>query len=104
MKLQDMPGIVILFVMIAIILGVGATILMSVKSGQCGDVGTWNATGGYCMNATGQEVYSDALNATAKGLEGITEISTWQPTLAIIVIAAVVIGVIGYFYVAGKRQ
>jgi hypothetical protein len=83
MKLQDMPGIVILFVVIAVILGVGATILVSVRSGQTAD--------------------GLAYNATTKGLEGITEISEWQPTLAIIVIAAVVIGVIGYFYVAGRR-
>jgi hypothetical protein len=83
MNLNDMPGVVITFVVIAVILGIGATILTSVQSGQ---------TAG-----------SIAYNASASGLEGLDTMAGWQPTLAIVVIAAVVIGVIGFFYLANRR-
>jgi len=79
MRLEDLSGIAITFVIIAVILGIGATILTSVQSGQTAD--------GY------------AYNATQQGLLALDEMAGWQTTLAIIVIAAVVIGVIGFFYV-----
>ena len=84
MRLNDMPGIVITFVVIAIILGIGGTILTSVQDGQ--------TAGSYAHNATEQ------------GLEAVDEFAGWQTTLAIIVVASVVIGVIGFFYQARGRQ
>ena len=78
MQLNDLSGIAITFVVIAIILGIGATILASIQTGQ--------APASYAHNATGQ------------GLLALDELSGWQVTLAVIVIAAVVIGVIGMFY------
>ena len=99
-----MPGIVITFLVIAVVLGVGMVLLANVKDSQCVDAGgSYNATIDFCHNSSGQGVYSYALNGTEQGMLGIDKIATWQPTLAIIVVAAVVIGVIGYFYVAGKR-
>lgn len=78
MRLEDMSGIAITFVVLAIILGIGGTILTSVQDSQ-----TENGV---------------AYNATGEGLDSITEFSEWLPTLAIIVVSAVVIGVIGFFY------
>lgn len=78
MRLEDLSGIAIVFVVLAIILGIGATILTSVQEGQTAN--------------------TYAYNATESGLEALDELAGWQTTLAVIVVAAVVIGVIGYFY------
>jgi len=78
MNLNDLSGVAITFVVLAVVLGIGGTILSSIQSGQ--------------------EVDSAAYNATGDGLAAITEISGWQVTLAVIVVASVVIGVISYFY------
>lgn len=78
MNLQDLSGVAITFVVLAVVLGIGGTILTSIQSGQ--------------------EVDSVAYNSTGDGLDAIAEISGWQVTLAVIVVASVVIGVISYFY------
>jgi hypothetical protein len=77
MGLNDLSGIAITFVVVAIVLGIGATILTSVQTGQTANGFAWNATAG--------------------GLAGLQQISSWQVTLAIITVAAVVIGVISLF-------
>ena len=82
-RLGDMSGIAITFVVIAVVLGIGSTILASVQEGQVAD--------GF------------AYNNTQQGLMALNELSDWQVTLATIVVAAVVIGVIGLFY-AAKRD
>ena len=78
MRLGDLSGIAITFVVLAVTLGVGATILASIQGGQTTD--------------------EAAFNATQEGLDSLTELSEWLPTLATIVAAAVVIGVISFFY------
>ena len=78
MRLGDLSGIAITFVVLAVTLGVGATILASIQAGQTAS--------------------STAFNATQEGLESLTELADWLPTLATIVAAAVVIGVISFFY------
>lgn len=78
MRLEDLSGIAITFVVLAVVLGIGATILTSVQSGQTAN--------------------SYAYNASQEGLVAVDELAGWQQTLAIIVVAAVVIGVIGLFY------
>lgn len=45
-----------------------------------------------------------AVNATVDGLEGLEEFSSWLPTLALIIVAAVIIGIIvAYFGFGGIR-
>jgi len=78
MRLEDLSGIAVTFVVLAIILGIGGTILTSVQDDQVADTVAYNATG--------------------EGLDSISTFSEWLPTLAIIVVSAVVIGVIGFFY------
>lgn len=106
MRLEDLSGIAVTFVVLAVVLGIGAVILGSVKQSQCEDGGYyWNASAnnaGNCeLNASAgggitQSTY--ATNATGGGELGLNELAGWQQTLAIIVVAAVVIGVIGLFY------
>ena len=78
MRLGDLSGIAITFVVLAVTLGVGSTILDSIQAGQTAD--------GY------------ASNASTEGLVSLSTLADWLPTLATIVAAAVVIGVISFFY------
>jgi type II secretory pathway component PulF len=82
MRLEDLSGIAIIFVVVAIVLGIGATVLDNVQDTQ--------TSGTY------------AYNATEEGLEALDEFAGWQTTLAVIVVAAVVIGVIGFFWQRGR--
>jgi len=76
--LQDLAPYAILFVVVAVVLGVGATILATIQTGQTANSTAWNATGG--------------------GLTAIGTFSSWQNTLAIVVVAAVVIGVVATIF------
>jgi type II secretory pathway component PulF len=77
MNIQDLAPIAIAFVFIAVVIGVGATVLTSIQDKQ---------------TASGF-----AYNASASGLEGLGELSGWLPTIALVVAAAIVIGVLAYF-------
>lgn len=78
MRMEDLSGLAIIFVVLAVTLGVGGTILDSIQEGQTQDGVAYNATG--------------------EGLTSITTFAEWLPTLAVISVAAVVIGVISFFY------
>ncbi len=49
-----------------------------------------------------QTANSYAKNATGEGLESLEELASWLPTLALVVIAAIIIGVL-VTYLAGGR-
>ena len=116
-ELKNASAIVITVVIFAIILGIGGTILGDLEQNECekgdscaGGSGTaaWNGTAlrCYCSNSTSP--YGDiptsaagtyALNATQSGLEGVGTMSDWIPTISVIIVSALVIGIIGaYFY------
>lgn len=76
--LQQLAPIAISFVVIAIVLGIGATVVEDVQDTQ-----TENAT---------------AYNASGSGLEAIDTLSNWLPTIGVIVAAAVVIGIIVAYF------
>ena len=77
MNISDLAPIAIAFVFIAVVLGVGATVLTSIQAGQTAS--------------------SFAYNASGNGLSSIDELSGWLPTIALVVAAAIVIGVLAYF-------
>jgi hypothetical protein len=78
MDIKDLAPIAIAFVVIAIVLGVGADVLDTIQDSQ-----TENST---------------AYNASGNGLSGLEELSGWLPTLATVVAASVVIGVIALYF------
>jgi len=67
------------FVVIAIIIGISATIITQVQSTQ--------------------PLNSISYNASASGLIGIDTFADWLPTIAVILAAAVVIGIIVHYFV-----
>ena len=77
MSLDAVPGVVIIFVIIAVVLGVGATLLTDIQDDQ-----TTN---------------SFAYNATNAGLEGLDTISGWQDNMALIAVFGVILVLIGGF-------
>lgn len=82
--LSEVPGIVIVLVVVAVVLGLGATILTQVQSTQTAN--------------------SIAYNASQYGLTGVNTMASWQPTWAVIIAAAVVIGIIAAYLMFGRRE
>jgi hypothetical protein len=95
MDLGQFSSIALSFVIIAVVIGVTGTILSGVLSQQCtsGTAG-YNSTTGACLAGS----TTVASNATTQGLTGLGTFGSWLPTIAVVVAAAVVIGVIiAYF-------
>ena len=82
--LAEVPGIAIVLVVVAIVLGLGSTILTQVQTTQ--------TASGYAYNASGY------------GLTGLNTMASWQPTWAVIIAAAVVIGIIAAYLMFGRRE
>lgn len=78
MQLTQFSTYVLAFVIIAVIIGIGGTILTQVQTTQ----------------TSGSIPY----NATASGLTGIETFGDWLPTIAVIIAAAVVIGIIVHYF------
>ena len=76
--INDMASIGITLVVTAIVLGLGATILANLQAGQ--------TSGGVAYNATGY------------GLTGLNTMASYVPTVALVAVAAVVIGIILVFF------
>ena len=81
--LAEVPTIAIVLVVVAIVLGLGGTILTQVQSTQTSGTVAYNASG--------------------YGLTSVSTLAGWQPTWAVIVAAAVVIGIIGSYLMFGRR-
>jgi type II secretory pathway component PulF len=76
--LGEVSPLVITLVVIAVVIGVGATVLTSVQSGQ--------------------QVNSTAYNASQYGLTSLSSFSSWLPTIAIVLAAVIVIGIFAYLF------
>ena len=76
-RVDDVPQLAVLLVLIAVVLGVGMTVLDQVRDTQ-----TTNSL---------------AYNVTTDGMTGLDTLAGWQETWAVIIAAAVVIGIIGAY-------
>lgn len=98
MGLSDLAPIAIAFVFVAVVIGVGASLLASVQddavtnTANCGR----NSTGG-TSGTIGYSACGTNYNVTGEGLQSLGELSSWLPTIALVIAAAVVIGVLSYF-------
>jgi hypothetical protein len=77
MDLGNLGTISVAFVFVAVVLGIGGTILSDVQDTQTAS--------------------SYAYNATSQGLESVDTLSQWLPTIAIVLAASVVIGALAFF-------
>jgi len=71
---SDLLPLAVAFVVVAIAISMGAEVLGEIQSGQTAN--------------------SYERNATTDGLDALNELSSWLPTIALIVAAAVIIGII----------
>jgi len=81
--ISDLGTIAIALVVAAVIMGMGATILEKIKSTQV--------------------VNGSAFNTTNFGLDGISVMAEFIPTIAIVAVAAIVIGIILVFFGRGRQ-
>lgn len=91
---------VVLLVVIAVVLGLGSTILEQFRSQNCiyTSGNQWNSTDSSCRNASGTvttAVYNYGYNATIYGEQGLNTFASFQTTIAIVIVAGVILGVIG---------
>ncbi len=75
-RLEDVPAAVLILVTIGIFLGVGALILSEIDSNDKFTEG------------------SAAKNATTNALAGLDDFASFQPIIAIVIAAAVILGVV----------
>jgi len=73
-SLGNVPGLAIVLVIIAVTLGVGSAILSGIRDDYAAD--------------------TFAANATDAGSTGLATLADWQPTIALIIAAVVVIGIV----------
>ena len=76
-NITEVPTLAVVLLVIAIVLGIGATILTQVQTTQTAD--------------------TIAYNITQEGLEAQEDLSDWQGTWVVIVAAAVVLGIVGRY-------
>jgi len=81
-SIQDLGTIAIALVVAVIILGLGATILTEIQKTQTTDKHAYNASG--------------------QGLTGLTTMASFVPTIAIVAVSAIVIGIILVFFARGR--
>lgn len=127
--LESLAGVAITFVIAAVVISVGANIQGDVREQICEDnasnswgsyvgtqwfgaAATYTSDTGYSgccdvINATNTTVcdtwyYSGAINTTISGSEGLETMGEWLPTIAIVIMAAVVIGILLTSFRFGK--
>lgn len=89
MTLSDLAPIAIAFVFVAVVIGVGADVLADIQADQ--------VTGAAGCNSTTKTGCGYDYNASGSGLLSLGELASWIPTLALVIAAAVVIGVLAFF-------
>lgn len=92
-QVGDLLPLGITFVVLAIALTFGARVTEDIRWTQC----TENATTHNCVVGTD----TPASNISLQGLNSLATFADWLPTIALIVVAAVIIGVI-VVYLAGR--
>ncbi len=84
--LEDLLPAVVAFVLIAIVGAVGALILQNFQS------------------STSIPVNSIAYNATGYGLKGVNTIMSYLPLIALVIVAAILIGIVLVAFAFGGRR
>ena len=109
--LQQMAPIAISFIIIAIVLGIGATVVSDVQwtqftdncAEQSGTINNSDIQAPFCANSSNVSLdesigNSYAYNSSGSGLEAINTLADWLPTIGVIVAASVVIGIIVAYF------
>jgi len=82
-QLRDLLPIALIFVVATIAISIGADVIQNIKDTQTANTA--------------------AANVSAFGLAAMAELGSWMPTIALVVAAAIVIGVLVYSFAMGNR-
>ena len=102
-SITQVPTLAVTLGIIAIILGLMATVLIQIQTTQCRY--GFSTTAGECLNSTGgfpaggapNDGTSIASNITKLGVASQVSFSGWQGTWVVIIAAAVVIGIVSTY-------
>lgn len=84
----------------ALIVIVMANVLLGMRNSNCGVNGGATCTGNVTL-----DVRSYAYNATDSGLQATNQFSQYLPTIALVLVAAIIIGlIVKYFYFSNKEE
>ena len=89
-NLNTLVPIGILFVVAAIALSLGADVLTSVNTDQI--TGATN-----CTSTADAAQCGDDYNISVNGLQAVDELGSWIPTIALVVAASIIIGIVVKF-------
>ena len=96
MQLGDMYGIVLTFVLVGLILGIGLLVLNNINTSMdTAGAATCASNASVC---TGAQV---AINETSTAIGTIS--STWLPVIVVIVAAAIILGLVMQSFVGKQR-
>lgn len=90
MGVRDIPGVVLTLVIFGMIAGVGALVLADVKTQEAPST-CYNATEGACN--TGSR-FNDTVD---EAISGISELSSWMETIALVIAAVIIIALVLLF-------
>jgi hypothetical protein len=104
--LNELPSLAITFVIAALFLGIGATILTNTQQNGCSgrEAGLYfQYINGTCMRSSDlgnwSTIGNTAWNSSGNGLTSVSTLSQWLPTIAIVIAAAIILGVVGILYI-----
>lgn len=90
MKLEDLLPVALLFVVATIAISIGAQIINTIQDDY--------VTGAAGCNSTNTTACGEAYDTSGYGLDAMTELGSWIPTLALVVAASIVIGVLVFSF------
>lgn len=88
MRLEDLAPAGIAFVVAGIVIGVGADVLTDGRDAACSNTTATVGETGYC----GYDVWNYSI-------AGEGELASWMPTIALVVAAAIIIGIVVTYFV-----
>ena len=98
--LNDLLPTVVAFVLIAIVGAIGALILqnfgttIAVQYNTCFGANTVSPITGVCSGTLGFNVISPSYNGIVYGLSGVTTMVSYLPLIALVIVAAILIGIV----------
>ena len=102
MELGDMPMLAIMLVVLVTVISIGASVLVQTQASQCS--GTYDTTTQQCYTNVSKVAFqhSSAWNATQDGISGIGTFGDNVPTIAIVIVGALVIGILTTAFVVTR--
>ena len=110
-QLSAMPDAIIALILIAIIAAVGILVLSAFQSNSavltCVGTNTINTITSLCGNGstnpsnTASSVLSASYNAVGQGITGVSTITSFLSLIALVVVAAIIIGLVVYAFARG---